>query len=153
MPKKLYGVKLTPAERQELEIVTSRGEGQVHVFKRARVLLLADEGFKDVEIVVRAGVSRATIARLRQRYGREGAMGAIAEKARPGRPSIFDGQIRAKITALACSRPPEGRSRWDLRLLADKAVELAYVEDISHVTVGKMLKKTSLRRTKSGNGV
>ena len=153
MPKKLYGVKLTSAERQELEIVTSKGEGQVRVFKRARVLLLADEGFKDVEIVVRAGVSRATIARLRQRYVREGATGAIAEKARPGRPSIFDGETRAKITALACSRPPEGRSRWDLRLLADKAVELAYVEGISHVTVRKMLKKTSLRRTKSGNGV
>jgi transposase len=78
MPKKLYGVKLTPAERQELEVVTSKGEGQVRVFKRARVLLLADEGFKDVEIVVRAGVSRATIARLRQRYVREGAIGAIA---------------------------------------------------------------------------
>jgi len=152
MPKKQYEVKLTGEERKELEALTSKGEVQVRVFKRARILLLADDRLKDARIMERLGVSRATVSRIRQRYAAEG-LAAVAEKARPGRPSIFDGETRAKITALACSSPPEGRGRWDLRLLADKAIELGYVEDISHVTVGKMLKKTSLRRTSKGSGV
>ena len=124
----------------------------MRVYKRARILLLADAGLKDAEIVKSVGTSRATVARIRKRYGEEKARGAIAEKPRPGRPSVFDGQTRAKITALACSDPPEGRARWDLRLLADKAVELGYVEAISHVTVRKMLKKTSFLRTSSDSG-
>lgn len=152
MPKKLHEVKLRAEERRELEALTSRGSVQVRVFKRARILLLADEGLKDAEIVKRAGVSRATVSRLRQRHGVEG-LDAVAEKARPGRPSIFDGETRAKITALACSTPPEGRGRWDLRLLADKAVELGYVGDISHVTVGEILKKTRRSRTSKDSGV
>lgn len=151
MPKKLYKVNLTETERQELKALTSRGEVQVRVYKRARILLLADEGCTDAQIIERVGVSRTTVSRIRQRYGVEG-MGAIAEKARPGRPSIFDGETRAKITALACSTPPEGRARWDLRLLADKAVELGYVETMSHVTVGEILKKTRLSPTLKGSG-
>lgn len=151
MPKKLHEVRLTAEARQELQKITSKGEVQVRVYKRARILLLADEGLRDREIIERVGVSHATVERIRKRYQEE-KRGAIAEAARPGRPSIFDGETRAKITALACSAPPEGRARWDLRLLADKAVELNYVKDISHVTVGKILKKTSLRHTKNGNG-
>ena len=142
MRKKLYEVKLSEEERQELEGLISRGEVQVRMYRRARILLLADEGLKDAEIVKRVGVSRATVSRMRQRYRDEG-LGAVAEKARSGRPSIFDGEARAKITALACSGAPEGRGRWDLRLLADKAVELGFVEGISHVTVREILKKTS----------
>jgi transposase len=142
MTRKLYEVTLGEAERQALERLTSRGEVQVRVYKRACILLLADKGCKDAEIVKRVGVSRATVGRIRERYTTEG-LGATAERARPGRPSIFDGETRAKITALACSTPPEGRARWDLRLLADKAVELGYVPEISHVTVREILKKTS----------
>lgn len=153
MPKKLYEVKLTSEERQELKRVTSKGEVQVRVYKRARILLLADEGFKDAEIMMQTGSSRATVTRIRERYAHEGARGAIAEKPRSGRPSIFSGETRAKITALACSSPPEGRARWDLRLLADKAVELAYAEDISHETVRGMLKKTTSSRTSKSSGV
>ena len=105
-------------------------------------MLLADEGLKDAEIVKRVGVSRTTVSRIRQRYTSEG-LKAIVEGSRPGRPSIFAGEARAKITALACSDAPEGRGRWDLRLSADKAVELGYVETISHTKVGQILKKTS----------
>ena len=152
MPKKLYEVKLKAEERQTLEGLTSKGEVQVRVYKRACILLLADEGYKDAEIVKRVGVSRSTVSRIRWLYSLDGLV-AITEKARPGRPSIFDGGTRAKITALACSKPPAGRARWDLRLLADKAVELGYVEDISHVTVGKILKKTHLRLTSKDSGV
>lgn len=153
MPKKIHHVKLTPEERTELEALTRKGEVQVRVYKRARILLLADEGFKDAEIMTRTDSSRATLTRIRERYGHEGAHGVVAEKPRSGRPSIFDGETRAKLTALACSSPPEGRSRWNLRLLADKAVELSYVEDISHETVRGILKKTNSSRTLKGSGV
>ena len=152
MPKKIYQVKLPPEERAELERLTGKGEVHVRVYKRARILLLADEGFKDAEIMRRTGSSRATVARIRERYAHEGLWGAVAEKPRSGRPSIFSGETRAKITALACSSPPEGRSRWDLRLLADKAVELSYVEDISHETVRGILKKTNSSPIRSGSG-
>jgi transposase len=152
MPKKLHQVQLSAEERQELEELTSRGQVQVRVYKRARILLLADAGIKDAEIGKNVGTSGATVARIGKRYQEEKAKGAIAEKPKPGRPSIFEGQTRAKITALACSKPPQGHARWDLRLLADKAVELAYVDAISHVTVGKILKKTSLLRTSRGSG-
>jgi putative transposase len=70
----------------------------------------------------------------------------LNEKPRPGAPSIFTNRDKAKITALACSNPPEGNSRWTLRLLADRAVELSLVDDISHVTVYEILKKTSSSR-------
>jgi len=135
----------------ELEALTRRGEVQVRVFQRARILLLADEGHRDAEVMERVGVSRAIVSRIRRRYGAEG-LAAVREKPRPGRPHTFDGEVRAKLTALACSTPPEGRSRWDLRLLADKAVELGYVETISHVTVGEVLKKTNWPRTVNGSG-
>ena len=152
MPKKLYEVKLTPEERMGLETLTRRGEVQVRVFQRARILLLVDEGHKDADVMERVGVSRATVSRIRRRYRVEG-LAAVRERPRPGRPHTFDGEVRAKLTALACSTPPEGRARWDLRLLADKAVELGYVETISHVTVGEVLKKTSWPRTANGSGV
>lgn len=151
MPKKLHEVKLTPKERTELELLTRKGEVQVRVYQRARILLLVDEGHKDAEVMARVGVSRATVNRIRRRYGAEG-LEAVCEKPRPGRLHTFDGEVRAKLTALACSPAPEGRARWDLRLLADKAVELGYVESISHVTVREVLKKTNSCRTVSGSG-
>ena len=153
MPKKIYHVELTPEERSELKALTRKGEVQVRVYQRACILLLADAGFKDAEIITRTNSSRATVARIRERYNHEGAHGAVAEKPRSGRPSIFDGETSSKITALACSSPPEGRARWDLRLLADKAVELGYVPDISHETVRGILKKTNSSRISKGNGV
>ncbi len=119
MRKRLHEVRLTAEERQELQSLTSRGEVQVRVYKRARILLLADEGHKDAQIMERVGVSRATVSRIRQRYGVEG-VGAVAEKARPGRPSIFDGETRVKITALACSNPKVARAGtcgcWRIKL-------------------------------------
>lgn len=79
MPKKLYEVKLSKEERQELEGLTGKGEVQVRLYKRAFILLLADEGLRDVEIVKRVGVSRTTVSRIRQRYSVEGT-GAVSER-------------------------------------------------------------------------
>ncbi len=96
----------------------------MRVYKRARALLLADAGVSDAEILKQADISLATLKRIRKRFceSQSNVQEVVADKPKPGRPSRFSGEQRAKITALACSEAPEGRSRWTLRLLADKAV-------------------------------
>lgn len=143
MPNTAHPVKLSPEERNQLEQITSRGQVQVRIYKRARILLLANEGLDNQQIAMRTASSSRTVQRIRTRYKTERASGAIAEKPRPGRPPKLGPEQRAKITALACSTPPEGYARWSLRLLADRAVELELVEAVSHETVGVILKKTS----------
>lgn len=150
MPRKLHTITLTEDERRTLQALTRKGERSVRQYKRARVLLLADQGLTDPQIAERADISVPSIERIRKRFVQERAQGAeqaITERPHPGRRPIFDPILRAKITALACSDPPEGHAKWSLRLLADKAVELEYVESISHVTIGEILKKTNSRRT------
>ena len=151
MPKK-YRVKLNQAERDQLDGLTSRGSIKVRTYKRAQVLLLADEaqargGQSDEAISNQVKISLATIQRIRRRYVEEGLEAALNEKPRPGAPKQFKGKQAAQVTALACSEPPEGYGRWSLRLLADKLVELEYVETISYGTVSRVLKKTNLSLT------
>lgn len=152
MPKKKHHVRLSAAQRSELEKLTSSGTIKVRKYKRARVLLLADEAHKegrksDEEIVELADISIATVGRIRRRFVEEGLESALNEKPRPGQVPTFTGEQRAQITALACSEPPEGCARWSLRLLADKLVELGMVDSISHVTVQEVLKKTNCNLT------
>jgi len=148
MPSKKYRVELSQEQREKLQKLTRCGTIKVRMYKRAQVLLLADEtqaeGAKsDSKIAEQVGVSLPTVHRVRRRFVEEGLEAAITEKPRPGAPSKFNGKHRAEITALACSDPPEGRARWSLRLLADKLVELEIVESISHDTVDRVLKKTN----------
>ena len=89
-------------------------------------------------------VSDRTVARVRQRFVEGGLDSALYERPRIGRPPLITGDIEAKLVMLACSSPPKGRERWTLQLLADKMVELGYVEHISDVGVMKRLKKTGL---------
>ena len=120
---------------------------------RVKILLLADEQHEkgnktDNEIAEKLAISRATVVRTRRRYREEDLEAAIDENPRSGRPPAIRGLGRAaQITALACSDAPEGFGRWTLRLLADKLVELDFVDTISHSTVGEILKKTSLSHT------
>ena len=106
-------------------------------------MLLADEvrGKTDEEISDALDVCLATIFNIRRRYCKEGLERAIGEAARSGQPPKFKGKIMAKITAIACSAPPEGHARWSLRLLADHVVELDVVESISYQSVRNILKK------------
>lgn len=147
-------IKLSEAQRMNLEGLTKAGECRVRVYKRARALLLADAGVNDSEILKQADISLATLKRIRKRFCEsQSEVGEVVEdRPKPGRPSRFSGEARAKITALACSDAPEGRSRWTLRLLADKAVELGLVETISHEGISEILKKTSLSRISKDNG-
>ena len=141
--KKQYKVELGQEERSQLKRLTTQGTEKARKVKRAKILLLADEGKKDQEIAERVEVSVGTVERIRKRYAQEGVAGAVNEKPRSGRPIGISAQTRAKITALACTKAPEGRSKWTLRLLADKVVELEYIDSISYQSVRNILKKTN----------
>jgi putative transposase len=151
MPEKTYQVRLTKKQHRQLEHLTRKGTTNVRTIKRARILLLAHNGLTDAEIMTRVEVSRSTPLNIRRRFQTIG-MDVIFEKQRPGRAPKFDGVTRAKITALACTTPPEGFGQWSYRLLADQAVELGYVESIHFDTVGEILKKTSFNRNASEAG-
>lgn len=148
MRQKVYHVTLTNAQRAQLEALTTKGLTKVRTYKRAQILLRADEHVEgpvpvDARIAEQVGVSEPTVHRIRRRFAEAGLEAALADKPRAGRPITFSGKDRAKITALACSDPPEGHGGWTLRLLADTLVALDYVEDISHMTVHRVLKKTN----------
>jgi transposase len=150
--KKKYRINLSSAERKILKELTSSGTVKVRVYKRARVLLLSDEkregGCKPgCQIAEEVELSLATVQRIRRQFVQEGLAVALNEKPRVGAPRKFKARDRAKITALACAKPPQGHARWTLRLLAEKMVELELVESISHDTVDKVLKKTNLSLT------
>jgi transposase len=145
--KTIFCVSLKEEDREELNLYLRRGKSSARSLTRARILLLADEGRLDEEIVEVLKVSRTTVNRIRKRYCEGGLEFALHEKTRSGAPPKIDGRVEAKLTLLACSEPPEGRSKWTLRLLADKLVELEAVDSISHMSVHRMLKKT-----RSNNG-
>lgn len=137
-------VKLRPKEQELLKRLISKGSEKARKLTRCRILLLADEGKTDTQIIESLKVASNTIRTVRCRYVKEGLEYAINEQPRSGSPNKFTGRQKAKITAIACSQPPEGRSQWTLRLIADKVVELEIADSISHQTVKRILKKTNL---------
>ena len=141
---KKYVVELTTAERKELMMLTKKGEISARKFKRAQMLLLADEGKIDTEIASILKVGRRTIERTRQRFVLEGLPAALNEKPRPGAQARLDAKGEAVLETLAKSKPPEGRKRWTLQLLADQLVELKVVDRISDETVRTIVKKSGL---------
>jgi len=145
--KRKNAVRLKVKEKELLRQLLSRGKERARKLTRCRILLLADEGKKDARIIESLRVARNTVRQVRQRYVREGLKAAINEHPRSGAPNKFSGRQKAKITAIACSEPPEGRSRWTLRLIADKIVELEFADSISYKTVERILKKTNLSLT------
>ena len=148
--KKKYIVTLTQEERQMLQVMLSKGKAAARKLMHARVLQKADAGpsgpaWNDGQIAEGLEVGRATVERIRKMFIEEGLTAAL-ERRRPRRQyaRALDGDGEAHLVALACQKPPEGRSRWTLRLLADRMVQLAYVERLSKDTVARVLKKTSL---------
>lgn len=145
---KRYVVRLTDEERGHLEGLLRRGKAHTRKLLYARVLLKADadgpDRWTDERIADAFGTSVATVARERKRFCEDGLGVALMPK-KPGKPRrrVVDGRAEAHLVALACSGPPEGRERWTLRLLADRMVELGYVESVSYETVRRTLKKTT----------
>lgn len=143
MAQKIYIVSLDEDERQELEDLTRKGEIKARKMKRAMILLKADEGLTDPEIMAAVDVSRPTVERIRKRFVEGGLDKALNEDPRPGQKRKLDGRGEAILIATACSEAPEGHNHWTLRLLGGKLVELGVVKSISHETVRQTLKKTS----------
>jgi putative transposase len=142
MPRKAQPVCLTDQELRSLTSLTRRGSTPARVQTRARILLLLHRGRTPDGTATALSVGVATVFNVKRRYLSEGLDSALYDKPRSGKPARIDGVARARITALACSTAPEGHARWTLRLLADKAIELGFVESISHNTVKEVLKKT-----------
>ena len=134
-------IQLSEADRAYLEALISKGELSAKVYRRALGLLELDRGQTYTAVSQILKVTIPTLSGWATKY-QESGLQVLQDQPREGRPIEIDGEQRAKITALACSEPPEGYARWSLRLLADKAVELEYCEHISHAEVRKILKKT-----------
>jgi transposase len=144
-----YIVKLTAEERTELLILIRVGKKAANKLMHARILLSADENDTklkqktDEEISSEMHVSSKTVARIRQRFVEEGLESALSRRphANPKSRKI-DGEQEAHLVALCCSIPPEGRSRWTLKLLANKLIALEIIDSVSPTTIGRVLKKT-----------
>ena len=150
--KKKYIVTLTEEERRMLQEMLSRGKAAARKLTHARILLKADAAdggpdWNDEAIAAGLEVGRATVERVRKEFVEEGLEAAL-ERRQPRRVYLrkLDGDGEAHLVALACGKPPEGRSRWTLQLLADRMVELKYVDEISYQTVRRTLKKTRSSR-------
>jgi len=145
-----YTVKLTKSEVEELMSIINKGSHTSQTFRTAYILLNCDEGRysekvtnEQISKVLKVGMR--TVDRVKKKFIEEGFEACLDR-----RPTSrvyerkTDGDVEAKLVTLCCSEPPKGFAKWSLRLLADKMVELNYVESISHVTVRSVLKKTNL---------
>ena len=139
-------VTLTNDHRTYLQNLIKKGSLPAKTYKRALALLELDRGRTFTEVAAIVGVVIPTVSTWAKKY-KESGLEMLTDKPRPGRPTVIDGLQRARITALACSDAPEGYERWSLRLLADKAVALEIVDDISYGEVRLILKKTNLSLT------
>jgi len=144
---RIYKVELSKQEQEELLAIVKKGKHTSQTYRNAFVLLNTDEGeysekVTNIEIAKVLKVGMRTIDRIKRRFVEDGFESCLSRK-----PTTriyerkFDGDTEAKLVSIACSKPPNGFSKWSLRLLANKMVELKYVEDISHETVRTILKK------------
>src|SRR5947209_8304866 len=152
-PMKKYLVTLTAEERQSLRGLISAGKASALKLAHARILLKAGQAtggpaWADERIAEALEVGLSTIARVRQQFVEVGLEAALTRKRqdRPSRPRTLDGRAEARLIAVACSTPPEGRREWTMRLLADRLVELEVVDAVSDETVRRVLKKTRSSR-------
>lgn len=147
---KKFIVTLDEYERHHLSTLTSKGKHRSQKVLNALILLACDEGghqerrSTNEEIARVLGISMRKIDRVKKRFVVDGLNVALnGRKGSRVYKKKVDGELEAHLVALSCSEPPEGFTRWSLRLLADKVVELDYIEQISHETVRRILKKTS----------
>jgi putative transposase len=145
-------VNLTELDHRYLTTLISKGQLSARCFRRATALLELHRGKTLDHVANTLSVHPVTVANWRDAYKEDGLQ-CLQDKPRQGRPINIDGPSRAQITALACTTPPEGRARWTLRLLADKAVELGYCDSLSHTQARTILKKTPSSRISSALGV
>ena len=151
---KKYVVELTTEERLELDTLTASNKAVRNKVVKAFVLLRADEGWLDEEIVTAYGISLRTVERIRERFVEEGIEAVLNRKPsrRVYKRKVY-GEEEAHLVALCCSEVPEGHARWTLHLLADKMVELSYIDSISYETVRRILAQNELKPWQKKSGV
>ena len=146
---KKYVVELTREERRGLKELVKKGKAAAYKIKHANILLKADQAkggpaWTDKQIAEAFGCHVTTVVNLRKRFVKEGFEAAMGRRQEGvGRPKKLDGDVEAQMTVIACSDPPEGHQRWTVRLIADRLVELQLMDQCSHVTVHRAMKKTS----------
>ena len=152
MANKKYRIRLTTDEQQELKTLVSHGRTAAYRQTHARIILMSDEsrpdgGMKDADISNALGVGLSMVERIRRRCVEEGIESALDRKKQlRRRQKRLDGEGEARLIAIACSEPPQGRAKWTLKLLAERLVECEIVETISTETVRGVLKKTNSSR-------
>ena len=149
---KRYRVTLTEEERERLEGLTRKGRASARMVRRAQTLLLADEGRTDEAIAAALHVGVSTVERTRRRCVEEGPDATLTERPRPGARPKLGPKERAFVVALACTKPPEGRARWTMQLLADRVVELQVVPDITDEAIRLLLRRTRSSRGSTSSG-
>lgn len=149
-----YKVTLTKEERDYLKGIISKGKHSSLQYRNACILVNCDEGvygqkLPNDQIAQVLQINTKTVERLKQRFVEEGFEACMDRKPYPAKKEVkTDGDFEAHLVALSCSEAPQGYARWSLRMLADKMVELKYVDEVSHETVRQVLKKTKLSRGK-----
>jgi transposase len=149
---KRYRVTLTDEERQRLEDLTRKGKASVRMVRRAQTLLLAADEERDEDIAKALRIGISTVERTRKRCVEEGVEASLRERQRPGARPKLGPKERAYVVALACTKPPEGRHRWSMQMLADRLVELEMVPDITDEAIRLLLKRTSSSRGSRSSG-
>ena len=144
-------ISLSIADKDFLEKLLSKGSLSVRTHRRALALKKLDLGLSYVAVSKLLEVNYVTVFNWAKKYKEEG-LSFLSDKARSGRPIKYDGQSASKITALACSTPPDGYQRWSLRLLSDRIVELDILPEMSYSQVGRVLKKMNFNLIGNDNG-
>lgn len=138
---KIHHICLTRKDRNVIRAMLHSGSHPARVLKRANILLKANGGMKDSDIGRHLDCTTVHVANIRQRYCTQGLQRALYDAPRSGKPATFTGKDEANIVALACSKSPEGTSRWTLKLLAEGAVQQKIVQEISPQSVWLMLER------------
>jgi hypothetical protein len=147
-----YVIDLSNEERLELEGIVKKGKGGAHRIRHAQILLHSDKSVEKRTVIQIAKLLHChteTVCTVKKRFVEQGMVAALDRKPRNTPPDsrLFDGEAEARLIQLACSQPPEGRSRWTLQLLSDKVVALAIVPHCTANTIHEVLKKTNLNPT------
>lgn len=136
-------VKLKEEEAEYLFALIHKGSARARTITRARVLTKLAQGWSNPEVSHALDVSLATVIKIRRRHAEGGLAAALEERARPGQKPKLSAKQAAQITAIACSKAPDGHAHWTLRMLADQVVQLGFAESFSHEAVRQLLKKRS----------
>ena len=153
MPSFKYVIELSNADQAILNDIVSKGTSSARTILRANILLASDKTSKRYMTVAEIAdvyhTTPTTVQNVRTSYCEKGLDATISRKKRetPPVPAKITGDIEARVIALACGNPPEGYSKWTLRLLANQTVELGYIDEISYVSIMRILKKTNLSLT------